>query len=105
MCLMLYMATQMDLSVRSAPELSVEEVEPSRESAYAREILLPRAVLLPRATWKMTGGVTRLAASLLLLSPARTGRKKGSIGRNQRAKKGYQSRTKRARRDEAGHTR
>jgi hypothetical protein len=30
MCLMLYMATQGDLPVRSCPEMSVEEVEPSR---------------------------------------------------------------------------
>ena len=30
MCLMLYMATRRDVPVRSAPELSVEEVEPSR---------------------------------------------------------------------------
>jgi hypothetical protein len=32
MCLMLYMATQGDVPVRSSPELSVEEVEPSREA-------------------------------------------------------------------------
>jgi hypothetical protein len=32
MCLMLYMATQGDLPVRSSPELSVEEVEASREA-------------------------------------------------------------------------
>lgn len=32
MCLMLYMATQADMPVRSAPELSVEEVEPSRDA-------------------------------------------------------------------------
>jgi hypothetical protein len=32
MCLMLYMATQADVPVRSSPELSVEEVEPSREA-------------------------------------------------------------------------
>ena len=32
MCLMLYMATQGELPVHSSPELSVEEVEPSREA-------------------------------------------------------------------------
>ena len=32
MCLMLYMATQGDVAVRSSPELSIEEVEPSRET-------------------------------------------------------------------------
>jgi hypothetical protein len=32
MCLMLYMATEGDVPVRSSPELSVEEVEPSREA-------------------------------------------------------------------------
>jgi len=32
MCLMLYMATQRDVPVRSSPELSVEEIEPSREA-------------------------------------------------------------------------
>jgi hypothetical protein len=32
MCLMLYMATRGDVPVRSSPELSVEEVEPSREA-------------------------------------------------------------------------
>ena len=32
MCLMLYLATQSDLPPRTSPELSVEEVEPSREA-------------------------------------------------------------------------
>lgn len=32
MCLMLYMATQSELPVRTSPELGVEEVEPSREA-------------------------------------------------------------------------
>src|SRR5918992_1354198 len=32
MCLMLYMATQGDVAVRTSPELGVEEVEPSREA-------------------------------------------------------------------------
>ena len=32
MCLMLYMATRGDVPVRSSPEMSVEEVEPSREA-------------------------------------------------------------------------
>jgi hypothetical protein len=32
MCLMLYMATEGDIPVRSSPEMSVEEVESSRES-------------------------------------------------------------------------
>lgn len=32
MCLMLYMATQGDVPVRTSPELGVEEVEPSREA-------------------------------------------------------------------------